>query len=194
LQPLRTLHMEEVQLILDVARESMSQALDHLNKELAKIRAGKAHASMLDGIFVDYYGVNTPLSQVSNINTPDARTLAIQPWEKKLIDTIEKAIHAANLGLNPQNNGDMVMINIPPLTEERRKNLVKQARTEGEHARVSIRTARKEANDEIKRLQKDAISEDDAKKAEDQIQKLTNDYAQKVDDFLAAKEKDIMTV
>jgi len=186
--------MEELDMVLDMAKDSMSGAIDHLIKELAKIRAGKAHASMLDGLYVDYYGTNTPLSQVSNINTPDARTLTIQPWEKKMIDLIERAIHAANLGLNPQNNGDIIIISIPPLTEERRKNLVKQTKSEGEHAKVSIRTARKDANDEIKSLQKDSISEDEAKMAEEKVQKLTNDYTQKVDDLLALKEKDIMTV
>lgn len=177
-----------------MAKDSMSAAIEHLKKELAKIRAGKAHASMLDGIYVDYYGVNTPLNQVSNINTPDARTISIQPWEKKMLDPIERAIQMANLGINPQNNGEIIIISIPPLTEERRKQLVKQSKAEAEHAKVSIRTARKDANDEIKSLQKETISEDMAKDAEERVQKLTDSYTRKVDEMLALKEKDIMTV
>lgn len=169
-------------------------AIEHLEKELGKIRAGKAHPSMLSSVMVDYYGTQTPLNQVSNINTPDARTLSIQPWEKSMIEPIEKAIHAANLGINPQNNGELVIINVPPLTEERRKSLVKLVRSEGEHARVSIRNSRKEANDEIKKLKEDTISDDLAKGAEDRIQKLTDSYTSKVDDLLQAKESDIMTV
>jgi len=186
--------MDEIQMVLDMAKDAMNHAIEHLKKELAKIRAGKAHASMLDGIYVDYYGVNTPLNQVSNINTPDARTLSIQPWEKKMLDPIERAIQIANLGINPQNNGELIIINIPPLTEERRKQLVKQVKSEAEHAKVSIRNARKDANDEIKGLQKDTISEDLAKDAEDRIQKLTDSYSRKVDDLVVIKEKDIMTV
>lgn len=186
--------MEEIEFLLDAAKESMDAAIEHLIKELAKIRAGRAHASMLSGVYIDYYGSQTPLSQVSNINTPDARTISIQPWEKSLLGDIEKAIMVANLGLNPQNNGELIMINIPPLTEERRMNLVKQTKSEGEHAKVSIRNARKEANDEIKKLQKDTISDDLAKDAEENVQKLTDKYSAKVDDLLAQKEKDIMTV
>ena len=186
--------MEEIDMIYDMAKESMDAALDHLHKELLKIRAGKASSSMLEGVYVDYYGTNTPLSQVSNINTPDARTISIQPWEKPMLPIIEKAIMAANLGLNPQNNGELIMINVPPLTEERRLNLVKQTKAEGEHAKVSIRTARKEANDEIKKLQKETISDDLAKDAEERIQKLTDTYGKDVDSILEVKEKDIMTV
>jgi ribosome recycling factor len=187
--------MEEIEMILDMARDAMDAAIQHLTKELVKIRAGKAHPSMLDGIFVDYYGANTPLNQVSNVNTPDARTISVQPWEKAMLEKIEKAIMMANIGLNPQNNGELIMISVPPLTEERRRTLVKQTKSEGEHAKVSIRNARKEANDEIKKLQKDAeISEDAAKAAEDRVQKLTDSFSHKVDDHLAAKEKDIMTV
>ena len=181
-------------MILDMARESMDGAIDHLFKELSKIRAGKATPSMLDGVFVDYYGTNTPLNQVSNVNTPDARTISIQPWEKAMLEPIEKAIMMANLGLNPQNNGELIMINVPPLTEERRRELVRQTKAEGEHAKVSIRNARKEANDEIKKLQKDSISDDLAKDAEDRVQKLTDSYGSKVDSYLATKESDIMTV
>jgi ribosome recycling factor len=186
--------MEEIKMILEMAEDGMKSSIDHLHKELAKIRAGKAHPSMMDGVMVDYYGSQTPLNQVSNVNTPDARTISIQPWEKSMLEPIEKAIMMANLGLNPQNNGELIMINVPPLTEERRRNLVKQTKTEGEHARVSIRNARKEANDEIKRLQKDSISDDLAKDAEDKVQKLTDKYNQSVEDLLERKEKDIMTV
>lgn len=181
-------------MILDMAEDAMKSSIEHLQKELGKIRAGKAHPSMLEGIMVDYYGSQTPLSQVSNVNTPDARTISIQPWEKTMLEPIEKAIMMANLGLNPQNNGELIMINVPPLTEERRRDLVKQTKTEGEHARVSIRTARKDANDEIKRLQKDAISEDLAKDAEDKVQKLTDKHTQMVEEFLIKKEADIMKV
>lgn len=186
--------MEEIEMIYDMAKDSMEAAIDHLHKELLKIRAGKASASMLEGVFVDYYGNNTPLNQVSNVNTPDARTISVQPWEKAMLPIIEKAVMAANLGLNPQNNGELIMINVPPLTEERRLNLVKQTKTEGEHAKVSIRNARKEANDEIKRLQKDTISDDLAKDAEERVQKLTDSYGKTVESILEVKEKDIMTV
>lgn len=181
-------------MVMDMAKESMSAAIEHLTKGLGKIRAGRASARMLDGVYVDYYGSQTPLNQVSNINTPDARTISIQPWEKAMLEPIEKAIMVANLGLNPQNNGELIMINIPPLTEERRKSLVKQTKAEGEHAKVSIRNARKEANDEIKSLKEDTISDDLAKDAEDRVQKLTDQYSQRVDDLLEMKEKDIMTV
>lgn len=186
--------MEETDLIIDMAQESMDAAIDHLTKELGKIRAGRASSRMLDGVYVDYYGSQTPLNQVSNINTPDARTISIQPWEKAMLEPIEKAIMMANLGLNPQNNGEMVMINVPALTEERRVTLVKQVRAEGEHARVSIRTARKDANDEIKKLQKDSISDDLAKGLEDKVQKLTDQFTSKVDSLLGTKEADIMKV
>jgi len=185
---------EELNLIFDTTRESMSAAIDHLERELLTIRAGRANPEMLHNVRVDYYGSIVPLSQVSNINTPDARTLTVQPWEKNMIQPIEKAIMNANLGLNPTNNGDFVIINIPPLTEERRKELVKQARAEAEHARVSLRNARREANDEIKQLQKDGLSEDLAKDAEDQVQGMTNTFSEKVDNHLDRKEKEIMTV
>lgn len=181
-------------MVTDIAKDSMESAIEHLIKELSKIRAGKASSAMLDGIYVDYYGSQTPLNQVSNINTPDARTISIQPWEKAMLESIEKAIQVANLGLNPQNNGELVMINVPPLTEERRRDLVKQTKAEGEHAKVSIRAARKDANDEIKNLQKDTISDDLAKNAEDDIQKLTDKFSNRVDELLSLKERDIMTV
>jgi ribosome recycling factor len=185
---------EEIELILDSAKELMEKAIDHLEKELTKIRAGKANPSMLDGIMVDYYGSQTPLQQVANVGTLDARTLTIQPWEKATLEPIERAIINSNLGLNPQNNGEMILINIPQLTEERRKDLVKQTKAEAEHGKVSIRNARKEANDEVKQLQKDGLAEDQAKGVEDEIQELTDKYTAKVEHVLELKEKDIMKV
>lgn len=185
---------EEVEFMMDSAKEAMNNAITHLKTELLKIRASKATPSMLDSVYVEYYGTNTPLNQVSNITTPDPRTLSIQPWEKNMLEPIERAIINANLGLNPQNNGDFVMINVPSLTEERRRDLVKQAKAEGEHAKVSIRNARKEANDEIKQMQKDHLGEDRAKDLEGEVQKITDSYGHKVDDLINAKEKDIMTV
>mmetsp|Transcript_3246 Transcript_3246/g.3786 ORF Transcript_3246/g.3786 Transcript_3246/m.3786 type:complete len:162 (+) Transcript_3246:758-1243(+) len=142
---------EEIEFILDTAKEAMNNAISHLEKELRSIRAGKASPAMLTTVMVDYYGSQTPLGQVANVNTPDARTLSIQPWEKNMLQPIEKAIQIANLGLNPMNNGDVIMINVPPLTEERRKGLAKQAKAEAEHAKVGIRNARKDANNEIKK-------------------------------------------
>jgi len=149
---------------------------------------------MVDGIMVEYYGTNTPLSQVSNINTPDPRTISIQPWEKPMLEVIERAIINANLGLNPQNNGEMIMINVPALTEERRRDLMKQAKHEGENAKISIRNARKEANDDIKKLMKDHFSEDLAHDLEEEIQKITDTYTNRIDDKIDKKEIDIMTV
>lgn len=185
---------EEVQLILDIAEEKMEKAIGYLRDELAKLRAGKASPHMLDGITVDYYGANTPLNQVSNINTPDPRSITVQPWEKNMLETIEKAILHANLGFNPVNNGEMLRIVVPALTEERRRNLVKQVKGESENARVSIRNARREANEEVKKMQKDGLPEDAAKTAEQDIQKLTGNYSQKVDELLQKKEEDIMTI
>jgi len=185
---------EEVEFVLEHCEEKMGGAIEHLEKELLHIRAGKATPTMLDGVLVEYYGSMSPLNQVSNISTPDARTIAIQPWEKALIPIIEKAIMAANLGFNPDNNGEIIRINIPALTEERRKQLVKQVNQEGEAAKVSIRTARKEANDELKKLQKNGLSEDLEKDAEGSVQELTDDYSKKVDALVKAKEKDIMTI
>ena len=186
--------MEEIELYLDMAAQMMDSAVGHTNQELAKIRAGKAMPQMLDGLMVDYYGTPTPINQVASVNTPDARTLAIKPWEKNMIQPIEKAIINSDLGFNPQNNGEMVMINVPPLTEERRKSLVKQAKQEAENGKVSVRNARKEINDNLKQLQKDGASEDDIKRAEDKVQKLTDQHASQIDDLLAKKEQDIMTV
>ncbi|MCK3684009.1 ribosome recycling factor [Maribellus sp. YY47] len=185
---------EEVQFVLDVCKEKMGGAVLHLEKELVHIRAGKASPAMLDGVHVEYYGSLTPLSQVSNVSTPDARTIAIQPWEKKMIPEIEKAIMAANLGLNPDNNGEIIRINIPVLTEERRKGLVKQANNEGENAKISVRSARKDANDSLKKLQKDGLSEDVEKDAEAEVQKMTDKYTKMIDSLVEAKEKDIMTI
>jgi ribosome recycling factor len=185
---------EEVQMALEEAEGAMKKAIDHLEAELKKIRAGKAHPSMLDSVMVDYYGSRTPLKQVANVSTPDPKTISVQPWEKSMLDPISTAIINANLGLNPQNNGDLIMINIPALTEERRRELSKRARGEGEHARVSIRNARKDANDLIKEAEKEGLPEDDAKRAEQKVQELTNSYSDKVEEILDQKEKDIMTV
>ena len=185
---------QEVDFVLEYCEEKMSGAIKHLEKELKHIRAGKASPAMLDGVLVEYYGSLTPLAQVSNVSTPDARTIAIQPWEKGLIPVIEKAIMAANLGFNPDNNGEIIRINIPVLTEERRKELVKQALQEGEHGKVSIRSTRKEANDSLKKLQKDGLSEDLEKDAEEEVQKMTDNYGKKIDDLVEAKKKDIMTI
>lgn len=182
---------EEVQFVIDTARESMEKAIAHLEKELVKIRAGKANPSMLSSVMVEYYGSMTPLSQVSNINTPDGRTISVQPWEKSMIPEIESAIMNANLGFNPMNNGEMVIINVPPLTEERRVQLVKQAKAEAEDAKVSVRSARQEANKEVKALD---ISEDLEANAEIDIQELTDDYTKRVDSILDVKESEIMKV
>ena len=185
---------EEVQFLLEETKEQMEKALLHLEAELVKVRAGKANPSMLEGVFVDYYGTRTPINQVSNINTQDARTLVIQPWEKSMLTPIEKAVQAANLGLNPQNDGVIIRIIVPALTEERRKDLVKKAKAEAEHAKVTLRTLRREANEAVKKLQKDGMPEDEAKDAETKIQNLTDSYSVKCDKMLEAKEKDIMTV
>lgn len=182
---------EEITLILDTTKESMEASIVHLEKEFIKIRAGKASPVMLSSVKVDYYGSQTPLSQVANINTPDARTISVQPWEKGMLTEIETAIMNSNLGFNPMNNGEMVIINVPPLTEERRIQLVKQAKAEAEDAKVSIRSARQDANKEIRNLD---VSEDLQKNAETDIQELTNTFSKKVDDFLAVKEQEIMKV
>ena len=182
---------EEIEFIIDSTKEQMDSAIDHLIKELRTIRAGKATPSMLSTVTVEYYGSQTPLSQVSNVNTPDARTISIQPWEKQMLQEIEKAIMVANIGFNPMNNGEMVIINVPPLTEERRRDLVKQAKAEAEDAKVSIRTARQEANKELKKLE---ISEDVLANAEVDVQELTDNYIKKVDAFFDIKEAEIMKV
>jgi ribosome recycling factor len=186
--------MEEIEFILDSTKESMAGSIAHLEKEFLNIRAGKASPQMLGSVFVDYYGSQTPLSQVSNVNVPDARTITIQPYEKSMLQTIEKAIMVANLGFNPMNNGENIIINVPALTEERRRDLVKQAKAEAEDAKIGIRNARKDANTEIKKLEKEGTSEDICKTAEDDIQKLTDGFIRKVDEHLAAKEVEIMKV
>ena len=185
---------EEVQFFTEEALEKMEKALKHLSGELAKLRAGKATPAMLDGIMVNYYGTPTPLHQVAGIHTPDARSFVIQPWEKKVIAAIEKAIFAANIGMTPSNNGEVVRLTVPPLTEERRKGLVKQVKTEGENAKISIRNARRDAIEEFKKLKKNGLPEDMEKDAGDEMQKLTDKYHKKVDEILAKKETEIMTV
>jgi ribosome recycling factor len=182
---------EEITFILDSAKESMDGAMTHLEKAFIKIRAGKASPVMLSTVMVDYYGSPTPLSQVANVNTPDARTISVQPWEKSMIQPIETAITNSNLGFNPMNNGEMVIINVPPLTEERRIQLVKQAKAEAEDAKVSIRNARQDANKELKKLE---ASEDLISNAEVDVQTLTDDYSKKVEAILEVKEAEIMKV
>lgn len=186
--------MEEIEFILDSTEESMLGSIAHLEKEFLNIRAGKASPQMLGSVFVDYYGSQTPLSQVSNVNVPDARTITIQPYEKSMLQLIEKAIMVANIGFNPMNNGDMIIINVPALTEERRRDLVKQAKAEAEDAKIGIRNARKDANTDIKKLEKEGTSEDICKSAEEDVQKLTDTFIRKVDEHLAAKEAEIMKV
>ena len=185
---------EEIEFIFDSTKELMAKAITHFEKNLTKIRAGKASPSMLDTVFVDYYGSQTPLGQVANVGTMDARTITVQPWEKPMLEPIERAIINSNLGLNPQNNGEMIMINVPQLTEERRRDLAKQAKAEAEDAKVGVRNARKDANDEIKKLEKDGMSEDRAKDLEAEVQKLTDSHGSLIDQVLARKEADIMKV
>ncbi len=185
---------EDIQFILDNTKEQMDKAVSHLESELVKVRAGKASPSMLESIQVDYYGTRTPLNQVANINTGDARTLVVQPWEKSMLTPIEKAIQAANLGLNPQNDGIIIRILVPALTEERRRDLVKKAKSEAETAKVSMRSIRKEANEELKKLQKNGTPEDEVKEGENKVQLLTDSYVVKCDKHLEIKEKEIMTV
>ena len=183
---------EDIQFILDSAKESMDNALKHLEKQLTNIRAGKASPSMLGSVMVDYYGSQTPLSQVANVNTPDGRTITVQPWEKNMLQEIERGIAYANLGFNPMNNGDTIIINVPPLTEERRRDLAKQAKSEAEDAKVSIRSARKDANNDIKK--NDDVSDDLKKNAEIDVQQMTDTFVKKIDDIFDNKEKEIMTV
>ena len=185
---------EMIEMGVEIAKEQMDNAIEHLNKELSKIRTGKASPSMLSGLKVDYYGAPSPLGQVANIGASDGKTLTIQPWEKSLIPAIEQAIFAANLGLTPQNNGEMIIINIPPLTEERRKEFVKQAKALGEDGKITIRGARQKIMETIKKEVKDGYPEDEGKKQEDMIQKMDNSYGDKIKQMVEAKEKDIMTV
>ena len=182
---------EEIKFIIDTAKEAMDAALKHLEKQLINIRAGKASPAMLGSVMVDYYGSQTPIAQVANVNTPDGRTISVQPWEKSMLQEIERGIMHANLGFNPMNNGETIIINVPPLTEERRKDLAKQAKAETEDAKVGVRNARKEAMNDIK---KSDVSEDLQGNAEIDIQSLTDSYVKKIDEILDVKEKEIMTV
>ena len=183
--------MEEIEFVIEACKESMSNSIDHLERELLNIRAGKANPSMLSNVKVEYYGSLTPLSQIANIGTPDSQTISIKPWEKDKLQDIEKAIMAANLGFNPMNNGESVIISIPPLTEERRKELVKISKIEIENAKVSVRNARKEANNEIKNTE---VSLDQKAISEEDIQKLTNNFIEKIDKIYTVKEKEILSV
>ncbi|PKD20683.1 ribosome-recycling factor [Salegentibacter salinarum] len=182
---------DEIQFIIDSAKEGMDKAIEHLKKQLQNIRAGKANPAMLGSVMVEYYGAQTPLQQVANVNTPDARTISVQPFEKKLIPEIEKGIMQANLGFNPMNNGENVIINVPPLTEERRKQLTKQAKAEAEDAKIGVRNDRKTANNELKKLD---ISEDLLRDAENEVQELTDAHIIRIDAILENKEKEIMTI
>jgi len=185
---------DQLNSILSESEKSMSRAINHLEAELVKIRAGKANPSMLDGIMADYYGNPTPINQVANITAMDARTLSVQPWEKNMLPVIERAIIAANIGINPQNDGNIIRLFLPPLTEERRKELVKRCNHEGEHEKVVVRNFRRDAIEAIKKLQKDGLSEDQAKDAEKEVQETTDKYITLIDKHLASKEKEIMAV
>jgi ribosome recycling factor len=191
---IESMSTEELDLVMDDAESQMKRAINHLEAELVKIRAGKATPSLVDGIMVDYYGAHMPINQVANINVLDARTLSIQPWEKNMIQPIEKAILQANIGITPQNDGVQIRLFMPPLTQERRKELFKKASAEGEHSRVAVRNIRRESIEHIKKLQKDGLSEDVAKDAEKDIQHLTDKFIALIDKHLAAKEKEMMAV
>ena len=186
--------MEEIELYLEEAKELMEKAIEHVHFSFGKIRAGKATPGMLDGIMVEYYGNPTPLNQVSSINTPDARSILIKPWEKNIIPEIEKSIINSDLGLNPQSDGELIRLNVPPLSEERRLQLVKQAKHEAEQGKVSIRNIRKDTNDHLRKLLKEHVSEDAVKNAEIDVQELTDEYIKKIEEMLGNKEEDIMTV
>lgn len=186
--------MSDLNSIITETESLMTKSISHLESELAKIRAGKASPAMLDGIMVDYYGNPTPLNQAANVSVLDARTISIQPWEKSMLQPIEKGIMAANIGITPQNDGNTIRLFLPPLTEERRKELVKKCNGEGEHAKVSIRNIRRDAIEQVKKLQKDGVSEDECKDAEKNIQDLTDKFIALVDKHLQAKEKEIMAV
>ncbi len=183
---------EEIDFQLEHAQEQMDKTVKHTAQELSKIRAGKAMPSLLEGLMVEYYGNPTPINQVASVTSPDARTIAIKPWEKSMIPEIEKAIVNSDLGLNPQNDGELVRINIPPLTEERRVMLVKQAKNEAEQGKISLRSIRKEINDALKKI--DHVSEDLIKDAENEVQKITDSHTNRIDELLESKEKDIMTI
>lgn len=185
---------EELDMIYEMLTEQLEKTIGHVQSEFAKLRAGRALPSMVDSVTVDYYGSQVPLSQVANINAPDARTLLIKPWEKPMLEEIAKSITNSNLGLNPQNDGENIFINIPVLTEERRRDLMKQVKAAAEHGRIGIRSARKDANEEIKNLEKDGLSEDLAKKAADNVQSDVDSFNKKIDNLIEAKEKEVMTV
>jgi ribosome recycling factor len=186
--------MSSVNAIIEQLKENLEKNLDHTKVEFKRIRAGKASPDMLDGVFVEYYGASTPLSQVANVNTPDARSISIQPWDKSLINAIEKAIINSNLGFAPQNDGEYIRINLPPVTEERRKELVKRAKSESESSKVGIRNLRKDANEKIRKLKADGVSEDEMSAGEDRVQKLIDSFIAKTEELLVDKEKEIMTV
>lgn len=185
---------ESITPILEQLKEGSEKAIAHMNQEFQKLRAGKATPSMMEGVSVEYYGSIVPLSQVSNISTPDARTIWIQPWEKKLIGDIERSIINSNLGYNPMNDGERIIISIPPLTEERRKQLVKSVKGEGENGKISLRNVRRDAMEQIKKAKKDGLSEDLAKDAEDEVQKIIDSFSKKIDELVVLKEKEIMTI
>ena len=186
--------MEELDLLLEMAQDSMERALKHTQIELTKIRAGKASTNMVDGVMVDYYGVMSPISQVASVTTPDARTIQIKPFEKKIVNDIERAIINSNIGLNPSNDGEYIRLNIPPLTEERRRDLVKKVKAEIEVAKVNIRKVRQDINDDLRKLKVDGVSEDAIKDGEESVQKTTNKYIDRIERMLADKEADIMRV
>ena len=185
---------EESEMCLEMAEEGMQNCIEHLERELQKIRAGKASPGMLDSIKVDNYGVMSPLNQVANINTPDARLIVVQPWDKSMLEKIEKAILTGNLGFNPMNDGTVIRISVPPLTEEKRRDLVKKAKVEGENGKVSVRNVRRNANDEAKSLEKDGVPEDEVKRLTEKIQELTNKFTDMIDKLMEKKESEIMTV
>jgi len=185
---------EEIEFTMEETKEGMALAIQHLEKELQKVRAGKASAQMLDGVKIDYYGVMTPIDQTANISTPDGRQIIVQPWDKGVLGLIDKAIQAANLGFNPKNEGEILRIQVPPLTEERRRDLVKKAKNEAENAKITIRNIRRNSNDTARKLKKEGVPEDEADKLEEEVQKLTDDFIARVDKIFEIKEKDIMTV
>jgi ribosome recycling factor len=186
--------IEKAQAVIDAARDKMQSAVTYLEEDLKTYRAGKANPAVFNSVVVNYYGTMTPIPQVASIGTPDARTMLIQPWDRTMLHPIEKAIMDANLGFTPQNNGETIRINVPALTEERRKELVKKARTAGENAKVGVRNARRDAIETLKKLQKEGLPEDSEKDFEDEVQKLTDTFSKKVEEILVAKEKDMMTV
>ena len=185
---------EDLPVIIEEAKESMKKAIDHLEAELIKIRAGKANPVMLDGIMVDYYGNPTAINQVANVSAMDARTLSVQPWEKNMLQPIERAIIAANIGINPQNDGNIIRLYLPPLTEERRKELVKRCNSEGEHAKIAVRNIRRESIEKIKKLQKEGLSKDAEKDAENDMQEITDNFIETIEKHLALKDKEIMAI